>query len=260
MAYRPISKLVTASSISSRSSTGAATTAPKCGEPFTVASRPTHQSRTFRLPTISLRRRKRRSHAGTAAAKRWSSIRKDALRAVLSRDGTAYLSALDSLHPERAEKGRILSTVFLCKAALAIRLRKDPPLQDIAEDLRRRLLGSHPITLNWGSKFADRFTPDEARVLWDRFSPLRSTAPIGRRTLCAGLSVHPHETLFQRNACGLQHGGLHRQLDGTVVPLRRRLSCPFISPKTPDVSCPICCATLRPKHCAKSVCPMPMPH
>ena len=96
----------------------------------------------------------------------------DALRAVLSGDGTAYLSTLDNLHPQRAEKGRILSTVFLCKAALAIRLRKDPPLQDIAEDLQRRLLGTHPITLNWGSKFADRFTSDEARVLWDRFSPL----------------------------------------------------------------------------------------
>ncbi len=96
----------------------------------------------------------------------------DALRAVLSRDGTTYLSALDNLHPWRAEKGRILSKVFLCKAALAIRLRKDPPLQDIAEDLQRRLLGTHPITLNWGSKFADRFTSDEARLLWDRFSPL----------------------------------------------------------------------------------------
>ena len=70
MACRPISKPVTASSISSRSSTGAATTAPKCGEPFTVASRPTRQLTTSRLPTTSLRRHRRHSHAGTTAANR----------------------------------------------------------------------------------------------------------------------------------------------------------------------------------------------
>ena len=46
------------------------------------------------------------------------------------------------------------------------------PLQGIDEDLQRRVLGKHPITLNWGPKFADRFTPDEASLLWDRFSPL----------------------------------------------------------------------------------------
>ena len=120
----------------------------------------------------------------------------DALRAVLSGDGAAYLSALDSLHPERAEKGRILSTVFLCKAALAIRLRKDPPLQDIAEDLRRRLLGTHPITLNWGSKFADRFTSDEARVLWDRFSPLEALLQSDEEHFVPGFQSIPMKHYF----------------------------------------------------------------
>ncbi len=120
----------------------------------------------------------------------------DALRAVLSGDGTAYLSALDNLHLWRAEKGRILSTVFLCKAALAIRLRKDPPLQDIAEDLQRRLLGTHSITLNWGSKFADRFTSDEARLLWDRFSPLEALLQSDEEHFVPGFQSIPMKHYF----------------------------------------------------------------
>ncbi|MCE2435318.1 MAG: hypothetical protein J4F29_20715, partial [Candidatus Latescibacteria bacterium] len=119
-----------------------------------------------------------------------------ALRAVLSRDGTAYLSTLDRLHPVRAEKGRILSTVFLCKAALAIRLHKDPPLQGIAEDLQRRLLGTHPITLNWGPKFAERFTSDEARLLWDRFSPLEALLQSDEEHFVPGFQSIPMKHYF----------------------------------------------------------------
>ena len=119
-----------------------------------------------------------------------------ALRAVLSGDGAAYLNALDSLHPERAEKGRILSTVFLCKAALAIRLYKDPPLSGIAEDLRGRVLGKHPITLNWGPKFADQFTPDEARSLWGRFSPLEALLQADEEHFVPGFQAIPMKHYF----------------------------------------------------------------
>ena len=119
-----------------------------------------------------------------------------ALRAVLSGDGAAYLNALDSLHPERAEKGRMLSTVFLCKAALAIRLHKDPPLSGIAEDLRGRVLGKHSITLNWGPKFADQFTPDEARSLWDRFSPLEALLQADEEHFVPGFQAIPMKHYF----------------------------------------------------------------
>ena len=119
-----------------------------------------------------------------------------ALRAVLSGDSAAYLSTLDRLHPERAEKGRMLSTVFLCKAALAIRLRKDPLLQGIAEDLQRRVLGTHPITLNWGSKFADRFTSDEARLLWDRFAPLEALLQSDEEHFVPGFQSIPMKHYF----------------------------------------------------------------
>ena len=138
-----------------------------------------------------------------AAFTRWNDRSKkmkqhteSALRAVLSGDGAAYLNALDSLHPERAEKGRMLSTVFLCKAALAIRLRKDPPLSGIAEDLRGRVLGKHPITLNWGPKFADQFTPDEARSLWDRFSPLEALLQADEEHFVPGFQAIPMKHYF----------------------------------------------------------------
>ena len=104
--------------------------------------------------------------------------------------------ALDNLHPWRAEKGRILSTVFLCKAALAIRLYKDPPLQEIDEDLQRRLLGKHPITLNWGSKFAERFTPEEAHLLWDRFSPLEALLQSDEEHFVPGFQSIPMKHYF----------------------------------------------------------------
>ena len=119
-----------------------------------------------------------------------------ALRAVVAGDGAAYLDALDSLHPERGEKGRILSTVFLCKAALAIRLHKDPPLQGITEDLQRRVLGKHPITLNWGPEFADRFTLDEACLLWDRFSPLEALLQADEEHFVPGFQAAPMKHYF----------------------------------------------------------------
>jgi hypothetical protein len=95
-----------------------------------------------------------------------------ALRAAIDANGPTYLEALDRLHPGRGEKGRILTTVFLSKAALSIRLGKQPPFPEVPEDLARRVRGTHPITLNWGPDFADRFTASEAESLWERFKPL----------------------------------------------------------------------------------------
>ena len=118
--------------------------------------------------------------AGVAAAfGRWNNRSREmkahseeALRAVIECNGEAYNEALTRLHPDRGEKGKLLSTVFLCKAALAIRLAKHAPYPDVPEDLSRRLRGPHPITLNWGSDFAARFTANEAGTLWRRFEPL----------------------------------------------------------------------------------------
>lgn len=117
---------------------------------------------------------------GTAAAfERWNqrSVEmkghtEEALRAVVECDGEGYNAALNRLHPGRGEKGKMLTTVFLCKAALAIRLAKNAPYPDVPDELSRRLRGAHPITLNWGPAFTKRFEESEAETLWKRFEPL----------------------------------------------------------------------------------------
>lgn len=114
-----------------------------------------------------------------------------ALKAVIAGDGRAYKEALDRLNPKRGEKGRILSTVFLCKAALSIRLSKEPPFPDIPEDLDRRIRGPHPITLNWGSAFGDRFTASEADTLWERFEPLDALLRTGEEQFVPGFQSGP---------------------------------------------------------------------
>ena len=95
-----------------------------------------------------------------------------ALNAVIRKDAAVYTASLEKLHPGRGEKGKLLTTVFLCKAAQAICLTKNPDCPGVPDDLRRRLAHAHPITLNWGPEFADRFSGEEAETLWERFKPL----------------------------------------------------------------------------------------
>ena len=119
-----------------------------------------------------------------------------ALRAVVDGDSSRYVAALDRLHPTRGEKGRILSTVFLCKAALSVRLAKDPPYPDVPEDLARRIRGEHPITLNWGPEFANRFTDSEAETLWRRFESLDGLLRTEAEHFVPGFQSGPMEYHF----------------------------------------------------------------
>ena len=96
----------------------------------------------------------------------------DALRAAIEKDAAAYHTALENLHPDRGEKGKMLSTVFLCKAACFVALEHGYELPEIPDELRNRGKGFHAITLNWGPPFAERFTTEEAGTLWERFKPL----------------------------------------------------------------------------------------
>lgn len=95
-----------------------------------------------------------------------------ALRAAIRRDGAAFLKALDALHPGRGDQGKRLTTVYLCKAALFIYLAKHPDLEDIPPALKGSAKRPHPGTLNWGSGFTDRFSLEEADLLWQRFRPM----------------------------------------------------------------------------------------
>ena len=94
-----------------------------------------------------------------------------ALRAVIARDTGAYRAGLESLQPGAGPHGKTVLTIYLSKAALHIRALKDPGF-DVTGETWRRATSSHPITLNWGPEFADRFTVEESRTLWARFEPL----------------------------------------------------------------------------------------
>ena len=107
------------------------------------------------------------------------------LRAALNGDAGAYETALGALQPDVGEDGKMVLSIYLCKAALHIQVVKHhnsaagngaspDPLAGISEDLRSRALRPHPISINWGPQFADRFTVDEAAALHKRFATLDS--------------------------------------------------------------------------------------
>jgi ectoine hydroxylase-related dioxygenase (phytanoyl-CoA dioxygenase family) len=124
-----------------------------------------------------------------------------ALRAAIARDGSAYRAALDRLHPGRGEKGRMLTTVFLCKAACFIYLKKRPAAK-VADGLRRPSASSHSITLNWGPAFADRFSADEADVLWERFQKLDALLQADEEQFVPGFQSGPMRYYFNEMPAG----------------------------------------------------------
>ena len=94
------------------------------------------------------------------------------LRAAIDKDGSAYHDSLDKLHPGRGDKGKLHSTIFFSKVAKGINQLKNPDLENPSALERRWATMSHPINLQWGGRFAERFSPEEARILWERFKPV----------------------------------------------------------------------------------------
>ena len=116
------------------------------------------------------------SPASQAAFKRWNERSsqtfehiEETLRAVVDGDGTAYKAALERLHPGRGEKGRLLSTIFLSKSAKRILQLKSPDFDSLPEQEQVWATSIHPMTLQWGKPLADRFSDQEAEILWTRF-------------------------------------------------------------------------------------------
>jgi hypothetical protein len=93
------------------------------------------------------------------------------LRAVIGKDATAYRAELESIQPGVGPNGKTALTIYLSKAARNIRILKDPDLY-VSVSRRKRAMSPSPTNLNWGSEFADRFTPEESEILWDRFETL----------------------------------------------------------------------------------------
>ncbi len=135
-----------------------------------------------------------RWHARSNQMKAWC---EEALRAAIKRDATAYQTALEKLHPDRGEKGKMLSTVFLCKAACFVAFTHGCELEDIPDDLKNRGAGPHAITLNWGPSFAEeRFTKAEASVLWERFKPLDALLKTDEELYLPGFQSGPMHYYF----------------------------------------------------------------
>ena len=116
------------------------------------------------------------SPASQAAFKRWNERSsqtfehiEEALRAVVDGDSIAYKAALERLHPGRGEKGRLLSTIFLSKSAKRIHQLKSPDFDSLPEQEQVWATSIHPMTLQWGKPLADRFSDQEAGILWTRF-------------------------------------------------------------------------------------------
>ncbi|MXY28390.1 phytanoyl-CoA dioxygenase family protein [Candidatus Poribacteria bacterium] len=121
----------------------------------------------------------------------------EALRAAIKKDANAYHAALEKLHPDRGKKGKILSTVFLCKAACFVAFTHGCELEDIPDELKNRGKGPHAITLNWGPSFAeDRFTKEEASLLWERFKPLDALLKTDEELYLPGFQSGPMHYYF----------------------------------------------------------------
>ena len=72
------------------------------------------------------------------------------------------------------------------------------PLEGITEDYRQRALTSHPISINWGQKFAERFTVDEAAALHRRFAILDDKLQAEQEHFAPGFQARPMRYFFNQ--------------------------------------------------------------
>ena len=93
------------------------------------------------------------------------------LRAVIDRDVDAYRAGVETLQPDAGPSGKTVLAIYLSKAALHVRALRDPEFE-VTQATLDRAKGHHPITLNWGAAFAERFSVEESRTLWSRFEGL----------------------------------------------------------------------------------------
>ena len=106
-----------------------------------------------------------------ARTERMVDLTESTLRAVIEKDAEHYRAGMESLQPGAGPSGKTVLTIYLSKAALHVRVLRDPGFE-ATKSTRGRAMGPHPITLNWGPEFADRFTVEESQILWRRFEAL----------------------------------------------------------------------------------------
>ncbi len=120
-----------------------------------------------------------------------------ALRSVLDGDAPAYHAALEALHPGVGPAGKLVLTIYLCKAAQLMRINAHPDLAGVPDDLLRPAKGAHQITLNWGPDFGKRFCADEIEALWRRFEPLDQRLQADEEQFMPGYQSGPMRYYFE---------------------------------------------------------------
>ena len=134
----------------------------------------------------------------TAQSARTQDLTESVLRAALAKDGAGFHQGLDNLQGGIGPRGKMLLTVYLCKAACYINVLNNPDFKGIDPKLSASAAGSHPTTLNWGPPFATRFTAQEARNLWQRFAPLDAQLQAGEEYFAPSFQSGPMQYFFNK--------------------------------------------------------------
>ena len=120
-----------------------------------------------------------------------------AFRAVLARDEAAFRGALEELHPGRGDKGIVKSVICLSKTARHICNQRSRDPEELTETEKTRMQMVHPMTLQWGLPLGERFTPEEARLLWRRFEPVDEVMQGEEDTVLPGFQGRETRYLFE---------------------------------------------------------------
>jgi hypothetical protein len=124
------------------------------------------------------------------------------LRAALRRDAIAYDAALEVLRPGSKEKSKLLSTVFLSKTARRLSDLKRADFDSLPQQTRAWATGPHPMTLQWGAAFADRFSTQEAAELWQRFQSVDAAVQSETEQSAPGFQGGPSHYNFNHMPAG----------------------------------------------------------
>ena len=133
----------------------------------------------------------------TQASNRMQDLTEAALRAVLKKDVEAYCEAVEELQPGAGEKGKMVLAIYLSKAAYHIHILKSPDLDNLPPEVRRRASSPHSISINWGPQFADRFSKEEADLLWGRFEVLDAKLQAEEELFVPGFQSGPMRYFFE---------------------------------------------------------------
>ena len=133
----------------------------------------------------------------TQASNRMQDLTERALRAILKKDTEAYSEAVEELQPGAGEKGKMVLAIYLSKAAYHIHILKSPDFDTLPPEVRRRASSPHSISINWGPQFADRFSKEEADLLWQRFEVLDAKLQAEDELFVPGFQSGPMRYFFE---------------------------------------------------------------